>query len=164
MKKVVFGFVMVIAMVWLSDIYASATPNVAIQTWYLLDSGKHLDWDGSTAYQNEFNAGVNTWNAYRSGVIRQDTWYYDCDVTISDYYESNTDVCAITFSSGIIQFNSFQMNTKTSQERQNICTHELGHALGLAHNQVGDVMYPYCSSVTTLSDNDKASYDVSYFR
>ncbi len=36
--------------------------------------------------------------------------------------------------------------------------------LGLAHNAKGDVMYAYVSSVTSLSANDKASYDASYKR
>ena len=29
----------------------------------------------------------------------------------------------------------------TSAQKRNVCTHELGHALGLAHNAKGDVMY-----------------------
>lgn len=148
-----------------SPIIVSATPTVAILRWTLLDSDKHLDWDGTTKYQSLFNASVNTWNTYKPGVIREDTWYYWEDVYISDYYEvSSTN--GFTSSDGEIKFNTYAMDVliTTDQERQNVCTHELGHALGLAHNQIGDVMYAYSSSVITLSDNDKASYDASYNR
>ena len=61
--------------------------NVAILDWHLVDSGNHLDWSGSTGYQTQFNAAVNIWNNYKSGVIRKDSWNTINDVTISDYYE-----------------------------------------------------------------------------
>ncbi len=142
-------------------VYAAA--NVATLSWSLIDSGKHLDWGGSTAYQTEFNAAINTWNSYKAGVIRKDSWNTIKDVTISDYSEVSS-VVGVTSSAGTIKFNTYNMQNLTSTERLNTCTHELGHALGLAHNQVGDVMYAYVSTVTNLSDNDKASYDASYNR
>ena len=40
----------------------------------------------------------------------------------------------------------------------------LFHVWQLAHNKSGDVMYAYVSTVTSLSANDKASYDKSYDR
>lgn len=91
----------------ISVIPASAA-TTAILDWYLVDSGKHLDWKGSTSYQTQFNSAVSTWNNYKSGVIRKDAWNTINDVTISDYNE--------------------------------------------------------VSSVTSLSANDKASYDASYKR
>lgn len=47
------------------------------------------------------------------------------------------------------------MDNFTSAQKQNVCTHELGHALGLAHNAKGDVMYAYVSSVKSLSLSSK---------
>lgn len=44
----------------------------------------------------------------------------------------------------------------------NTLIHEFGHALGLGHNDVNDVMYYKANSVTTLSTNDKRSYDAAY--
>ena len=70
----------------------------------------------------------------------------------------------VTSSAGTIKFNTYQMDNFTSAQKRNVCTHELGHALGLAHNAKGDFMYAYVSSVTSLSANDKASYDASYKR
>lgn len=122
-----------------------------------------LDWKGSTSYQTQFNSAVSTWNNYKSGVIRKDAWNTINDVTISDYYEVSS-TAGVTSSAGTIKFNTYQMDNFTSAQKRNVCTHELGHALGLAHNAKGDVMYAYVSSVTSLSANDKASYDASYKR
>ncbi len=77
-------------------------------------------------------------------------------------YVSST--AGVTSSAGTIKFNTYQMDNFTSAQKRNVCTHELGHALGLAHNAKGDVMYAYVSSVISLSANDKASYDASYKR
>ena len=52
----------------------------------------------------------------------------------------------------------------TSAQKRNVCTHDLVDALGLSHNAKCYVMYAYVSSVTSLSANDKASYDASYKR
>lgn len=137
--------------------------TTAILDWHLVDSGKHLDWSGSTDYQSQFNSAVTTWNNYKSGVIRKDTWNTINDVTISDYYEVST-TAGVTSSKGTIKFNTYHMDDYSTTKRKNVCIHELGHALGLAHNKSGDVMYAYVSTVTSLSANDKASYDKSYDR
>lgn len=106
---------------------------------------------------------LSKWNNYKSGVIRKDAWNTINDVTISDYNEVSS-TAGVTSSAGTIKFNTYQMDNFTSAQKRNVCTHELGHALGLAHNAKGDVMYAYVSSVTSLSANDKASYDASYKR
>lgn len=137
--------------------------NVAILDWHLVDSGNHLDWSGSTGYQTQFNAAVNIWNNYKSGVIRKDSWNTINDVTISDYYEVSS-TAGVTAKAGTIKFNTYQMDNYTTSKKRNVCAHELGHALGLAHNQKGDIMYTYVSIVTSLSANDKASYNASYKR
>ena len=101
------------------------------------------------------------WNDYKSGVIREDSFFVIEDVFVSDYNEvSNT--AGVTSSSGTIKYNDFQMNMLTSSERKNVSIHEIGHALGLDHNTSSDVMYKYVSSKTTLSTNDKASYNAAY--
>lgn len=134
---------------------------VSLNTWDLVDSGKHLDWGGSTKYSIAFSSGVSAWNGYKAGVIRKDTATTIQDVAISDYSEV-TDTVGVTYKSGKIEFNEYHMEGFSVAKRQNATTHELGHALGLGHNQVGDVMYKSSSTVTTLSANDKASYDSAY--
>lgn len=144
---------------FLSTEVSAAT--VSLSGWSLFDSGKHLDWDGNTTYQSYFNSGVSTWNAYKSGVIRADSWNTICDVTISDFTESSS-TYGVTSQAGTIRFNTFTMNSLSSNQKQYVCTHEIGHALGLGHNQSTDVMYGSLCSNTSLSLNDKASYDASY--
>ena len=139
----------------------ASAATVKLLTWDLVDSGKHMDWDGSSQYQSSFNAGVNTWNNYKSGVIRKDSISVVQDVAISDYYEKST-TAGVTSSNGTIKFNKYNMDSLSSAQKQNVATHELGHALRLAHNQSTDVMYAYVTSKTTLSTNDKASYDQAY--
>ena len=109
------------------------------------------------------NAAVNIWNNSKSGVIRKDSWNTINDVTISDYYEVSS-TAGVTAKAGTIKFNTYQMDNYTTSKKRNVCAHELGHALGLAHNQKGDIMYAYVSIVTSLSANDKASYNASYKR
>lgn len=139
----------------------SAAPIVKLLGWDLVDSGKHLDWDGSTAYQTQFNSAVTTWNNYKSGIIRPDSASVIEDVAISDFYEVST-TAGVTNSGGTIKFNTYHMDDYSTTQRQNVATHELGHALGLDHNTSSDVMYAYVSTITSLSANDKASYDSAY--
>ena len=143
------------------SILASASPIIRVQPWKLMDSGNHLDWDGSTIYQASFDSAVSVWNSYKPGVIREDSLFTGEDVYISDVYEVS-DMCGATYPFGELVLNTFNMGSLTYEKRLNVCIHELGHALGLDHNTSTDVMYDYVTSITSLSDNDKASFDYSY--
>lgn len=146
--------------------FAASTP---LLSWYLVDSSKHLDWTGSTKYSRYFNYAVDTWNNYKEGVIRKDTAFTMADVEISDF-EEKSNTAGRTSSTGTIKFNTYVLDkyyvgaTINHEIIENVCLHELGHALGLAHNYNTDVMYMYISEMTSLSINDKASYDKSYAR
>lgn len=70
-----------------------------------------------------------------------------------------------TYASGKIEFNKYYMRNASTAKRLNVATHEIGHALGLAHSTSSDVMDPSISSHTSvqeLSRNDKDSYDAIY--
>ncbi len=61
-----------------------------------------------------------------------------------------------------MKFNRYNMKKLTLNQRRNVMIHELGHALGLAHNTKEDVIFSYVTSRITLSGNDKASYNAAY--
>lgn len=154
-----------VIMIILLPISVHAWQTPILQSWWLADSGKHLDWGGSTTYQVQFNTAVATWNNYKNGVIRQDSIFTIEDVTLSDVNNGANNIYATTYSSRKIQFNTGMMNNRTMQQITNTCLHELGHALGLDHrSESNTIMYNYGTSLTSLSAEDKISYDYSYTR
>lgn len=141
--------------------FANAEIKIIRQSWNLVDSGKHMDWSGSSEYLSYFKKGVNTWNAYIPGVIREHTKNTKLDVSVSDINVMNG-AAGVTYSDGRLHLNKMYLNSYDSKEKQNTCTHELGHALGLAHNQKGDIMYFTTTKQVALSANDKATYSYLY--
>ncbi len=169
MKKVVFKvrkvmslFLVMIVLTGLTHQVQAAAPVVTLNSWDLVDSGKHLDWDGRTNYMVMFTAAVNTWNAYKPSVIRKDSWTVIEDVSIEDYIGDNSTILTVS-SNGKIMFNQMVMDKHTDAQKTSDCLYALGLALGLGKTyNSSDVMYAFTSSVTTLSVNDKASYDAAY--
>lgn len=145
-----------------------------LKVWSV-DNGKHLDWSGSTSYSSNWNAGVSTWNNYKSGVIRKDSLLVQNDLTISDVETLPSNTVAITTQYGTghssgstIKFSKAQMNGLSNLERNIVCTHEIGHALGLDENNDNGtslVMYNNIydnSSNNILHSEDKFNYDYMY--
>lgn len=163
-KSIIVVVALILSIGMLNIRYAYGMVKIIRQSWNLVDSGKHLDWDGSTTYLTSFKKGINTWNAYHAGVIRKDTKDTKLDVTISDIDVVNG-YAGLTYKTGKIQLNKayLSQSSYTSKHIQNVCTHELGHALGLDHNQKGDIMYRETTAQTSLSHNDKATYDDLYY-
>lgn len=145
-------------------IEAWAEYTIQLTGWDLVDSGKHLDWDGSTAYLSQFKYAINQWEEHRSGVIREDTLTRIEDVIISDKNEGNVGYAASTTKSGKIIFNTYYMDDFTTNQKRNVAIHELGHALGLAHRtgESSSVMQYNVTSIITLCKGDKENYDEAY--
>lgn len=147
---------------------------LAVLDRWAVDSGKHMDWSGSTSYSSQWNTGVNIWNNYKSGVIRADAWNTVNDVTIQDvtYIAANVPAQTTMYSTGnstaTISFATNLMNTLSSMQKKISCTHEIGHALGLdENNDLGTqlIMYQDLTTNTSnnvLNSNDKANYDYMY--
>lgn len=160
MRRVLVGVVvciMAIAIMQCSESQAA----VKVMGWHLVDSGKHLDWDGKTVYKSQFEGAIKVWNNYKKGVIRKDNLLRWQDLAVSDCFEIST-TAGITYANGIIRFNKYNMDMFSNNGKKNVCIHELGHALGLEHNTCRDVMYCYATSRVKLSTNDKKSYDYAY--
>lgn len=161
MKKICLLFLTCVCL-WVAlipgvEVHAAAKIN----SWDLVDSGKHMDYDGNSKYMSYIRSGASTWNSYKKGVIRPDTSKVIEDVYCNDT-SANNNTNATTYSSGKITFNKKNMDKKSKSGKQNVATHELGHCLRLGHNTSADVMYAYSTSKTTLSTNDKKSYDAAY--
>ena len=147
---------------------------LAVLDRWAVDSGKHMDWSGSTSYSSQWNAGVNVWNTYKPGVIRPDAWNTVNDVTIKDvsYIAPNVPAQTVMYSTGksnaTISFATNLMNNLSSMQKKIVCTHEIGHALGLdENNDLGTqlIMYQDIATNTSnnvLNSNDKANYDYMY--
>lgn len=121
-------------------------------------------YDGNSTYMSYINTGAATWNAYKSGVIRKDSAFVVEDVYVSDVNASNG-WAGMTYSSGKIELNTYYMSGYSNSKKQNVATHELGHALGLDHSTSTDVMDAAITGHTStqaLSQNDKDSYDAAY--
>lgn len=101
----------------------------------------------------------------KKGVIRADRWNTIEDVEIIDknYYDDRT--IANTWSDGRIEFYTNFMDKYSFKERQAIITHELGHALGLGHNESKkSIMYYKYVGVTDLDSIDKTAYKAAQTR
>ncbi|MDR3186521.1 MAG: matrixin family metalloprotease [Christensenellaceae bacterium] len=134
----------------------------SLLSWDLVDSGKHMDWDGSCSYMTEWYESVKVWNSYKPGVIRVDTIWIVQDVKIKDYREVSSTL-AKTLSTGKIEFNTYNFDNMTTEQRQKTMMHEIGHGLGLGHVSDGvSIMRQGVISQTWLSADDKAGYDAAY--
>lgn len=140
--------------------------SAALATNYVLgyssvDAGE-IRWGGSTTYSTQWNGAIGTWNALSNGVnIAPDTaWTYE-DLRVSDVNRSYvTWTGQYTRSAGTdnLRLNRYYLNNNTNAQRQNTATHELGHALGLAHSISGNVMYYAQTSQTSLGTQDVTDY------
>ncbi len=163
-RKSLLLFVFLAVLMVSMSIPALATSYIL--TWNLVDTGYHLDYDGNSSYMSYITTGASTWNAYKSGVIRPDSILNIQDVYVSDVNAANG-WAAMTYSNGKIEMNTYYLSNYSTSKKTNVATHELGHALGLAHSTSSDVMDASITNHTStqaLSQNDKDSYDAAYLK
>jgi len=169
---ILFAFVFIITCF---SVLASAADTVRLNTWWLVDWGGNMDWGGSTKYQSDFNFAVGVWNSHRN-VIKKVTFFTMTDLVLTDITDTRTSAAAATtyrrvpiingaLNAGQIEFNTAKIDKVNQTMKRHTILHELGHALGLDHNQANDIMAPSVVSSTartTLTANDKASANAAW--
>lgn len=127
--------------------------------------GKVIAWGGKTTYSSACSSAMSTWNALKKISITPDTIWTIEDMTYKDTsYKIYSWYGAWEYnSSGAdkLWMNTYNSASLSSGQLQSVCTHELGHALGLAHSIINNVMYAY-SWDTALGSQDKSDYSYLY--
>ena len=149
-------------------------PIVSIRTtipYDLVDLSGHCYWFTTSNYEKDIRQCVKTWNKYAPDIFveRLEPEKY---VKIIDVHEFGTNWAGrIDMAGKKIELNLYFFSSeefrKDNRLVRNTILHELGHALGLGHqteNTGGsekDIMWKDTTTSTTLSKNDKASFDAA---
>lgn len=141
--------------------YKSAfAATVSVSSWRIINNGK-MSYNCSNTYKSYVTTAKNKWNGHISGVITESN---SPDLIIRGSSNLGTSIAGVTYSSGAIYFNDLVWAFLAEKEKKNCAIHEMGHALGLAHNNgsKNNVMYKDVTTTVALSANDKASYTTAY--
>jgi hypothetical protein len=135
------------------------------------ESGE-LRWKDGTRYDNARRFAIEQWNALDRVPILQDTQSTPTDLVFRDFRDCGTGIIGYwqpEDGADAINFNICAMDKQSNSVKRATATHELGHALRLAHpsgSKQSDywrkrsIMY-YCSSCipfTRPQPHDKSDY------
>lgn len=120
-----------------------------------------LNYTGTTKYTSALDYATSTWNNEGLVAIQRSDQIF-ADLTVSDYDAGrNGTVGFYSKATASLQFNDAYLGSSpynTTARRNNLVTHEFGHALGMGHSCQTAVMDPVSSNVTQLNIIDKTAY------
>ena len=133
-------------------VFENTNRSIPSNTWNLVDSGGHCDWDCSTdTYAPMVQKAAKAWNNYIGNeVFRPDSVTVVQDVKIREIDTDPTGKGAFarTYSSDVLTngvytrsicfYEDTMGDLQSDLQRQKVVMHELGHALGMAHNRTAD--------------------------
>jgi predicted Zn-dependent protease len=125
--------------------------------------GWDLEWEiSSSSYESEFEDAVSLWNDLGEVAVEEnligDPAFIVSEVNGEEYqYVGNYAYATTTIDS--MKFNTFYMDGYTSTQRITVIAHEIGHALGLHHSFLGNIMYFTNSLQTVLGNQDIFDYN-----
>lgn len=156
-KKCLF-FILFFAFVLPLPLYAHTLGYSAVDA-------REIRYTDYTQYDTAYLWARDKWNGFGKVNIAPDTIWTVNDLKWQDAYRSDvTWAGQYTYRGGIgeedyVTFNKYYMQNYTDSKQKNVATHELGHALGLAHSYSGQLMYAYVSTITTPQSHDISDYN-----
>jgi hypothetical protein len=101
---------------------------------------------------------VDIWDIENGVVISSNS--LDPTLYISDISSNSVDWLAIySPTSHSIHFEEGNMGGSNANQKINAAAHELGHALGLGHSYLSNLLYWFITELTSLGPQDQADYD-----
>jgi len=131
--------------------------------------GQVLWYSSGTNYNNSMNAAAPVWMGFGGLNIASTTNVASATVIVSDIDSSSSDSVFMgvwnhdpTSSVSTMEFNRYWMAPASLNQREHTAIHELGHAIGLNHSFLGNIMNYYVTDQTDLGIQD--IYDFLYLR
>jgi len=116
-----------------------------------------IRWNGTTTYSVAWANAISTWDAL--GIINITAATSTADLAVSDVDKNDVSWIGQYIPTSAIQFNQFYLKDDSVDQIQNTATHELGHALGLNHSYITNVMNTFQTFQTTLGSQDISDYN-----